>query len=243
MAQRVALIGSRGVANRFAFGGGLGDVDRLRPARLPSALRNITTIQPRIGVLHGINSMPGRRMASSIARTANVGARSHGAAGSSMPKWIPRRRLILIGTAAAAAGLGLVLYQIQQPAAQHNSFPTHLIPLHASARPSPPESRALVANSPVEAPITPISLLRVYIVEPLLTALRFLRLAFIFGPVIIASPMLLVGSNGSGHVGRRFRRHRRDDEENWGAVWWYSFLVKQMERAGPTFIKVSKNRV
>ena len=96
-----------------------------------------------------------------------------------------------------------------------------------------------MANSPSETRLTPLSVLRSYIIEPLLTALRFLRLAFIFGPVILASPMLLVGSSGSGHVSKRSRR-KQEDDENWGAVWWYSFLVKQMERAGPTFIKVRR---
>jgi len=27
--------------------------------------------------------------------------------------------------------------------------------------------------------------------------------------------------------------------DRWGAVWWYDFLVAQMERAGPTFTKAS----
>lgn len=30
------------------------------------------------------------------------------------------------------------------------------------------------------------------------------------------------------------------EEERWGALWWYGFLVKQMERAGPTFIKLGQ---
>jgi aarF domain-containing kinase len=39
--------------------------------------------------------------------------------------------------------------------------------------------------------------------------------------------MVLIGS----HDGRR-------DGERWGAIWWYGFLIRQMENAGPTFIKV-----
>jgi len=63
--------------------------------------------------------------------------------------------------------------------------------------------------------------------------------------------MLLVGPPGSGEPLRRRigngndwnekrRRWRFDakEGERWGAVWWYGFLVHQMQKAGPTFIKV-----
>jgi aarF domain-containing kinase len=52
-------------------------------------------------------------------------------------------------------------------------------------------------------------------------------LFFLFIPVIISSPMLLVGSP-----------EERLQGDKWGAVWWYDYLVVQMDRAGPTFIKV-----
>jgi aarF domain-containing kinase len=63
--------------------------------------------------------------------------------------------------------------------------------------------------------------------EPLLTARRFVYLFALFMPVIICSPMLLVG--------KPEKRYRGD---RWGAVWWYNFLVSKMETAGPAFIKV-----
>jgi aarF domain-containing kinase len=69
--------------------------------------------------------------------------------------------------------------------------------------------------------------LREHVWEPILTARRFAYLFFLFVPVIVSSPMLLVGSQS--------KRYRGD---RWGAVWWYGFLTKQMEAAGPTFIKV-----
>ena len=71
------------------------------------------------------------------------------------------------------------------------------------------------------------SFLRNSILEPLVTAGRFAYLFCLFFPVILASPMLLVGSTASELQGDR-----------WGAVWWYDLLVLRMERAGPTFIKV-----
>ena len=71
------------------------------------------------------------------------------------------------------------------------------------------------------------SSLRNSILEPLVTAGRFAYLFCLFFPVILASPMLLVGRAAPELQGDR-----------WGAVWWYDLLVLQMERAGPTFTKV-----
>ncbi|CDW98824.1 hypothetical protein, partial [Sporisorium scitamineum] len=78
------------------------------------------------------------------------------------------------------------------------------------------------------------------IIEPFGTGQRFLYLVVLFLPVILTAPMLLVGSRREKGR-RRGRRVRKDEEgDRWGATWWYSFLVKQMERAGPTFIKLAQ---
>lgn len=63
--------------------------------------------------------------------------------------------------------------------------------------------------------------------EPILTARRLVYLLFLFVPVLITSPMILVGLP-----------ERALGEDRWGAVWWYEFLTAQMQRAGPTFVKV-----
>jgi aarF domain-containing kinase len=70
--------------------------------------------------------------------------------------------------------------------------------------------------------------LDIYIWEPICTGFRFLHLVFIFVPVIATIPALWIG-----------RRDREKDNERRGTLWWYWFLVKSMERAGPAFIKVS----
>jgi len=72
-----------------------------------------------------------------------------------------------------------------------------------------------------------IVFLDVYLWEPLCTGTRFLHLVFIFVPVIATVPALWIG-----------RRQKNKDNERSGTVWWYWFLVKSMERAGPAFIKV-----
>ena len=88
-----------------------------------------------------------------------------------------------------------------------------------------------IIYSPYEADRSLLSrvglFLRNTILEPLVTAGRFAYLFCLFFPVIVVSPMLLIGTPARELQGDR-----------WGAVWWYDFLVMQMERAGPTFIKV-----
>ncbi|KAL1876346.1 hypothetical protein VTK73DRAFT_9525 [Phialemonium thermophilum] len=74
-----------------------------------------------------------------------------------------------------------------------------------------------------------VLVLDLYIWEPLCTAMRFLQLVVIFVPVIITVPAIWVGS----------RQHDRDNERT-GTLWWYGFLVKAMEWAGPAFIKLGQ---
>lgn len=69
--------------------------------------------------------------------------------------------------------------------------------------------------------------LDIYIWEPLCTGMRFLHLMAIFVPLIVSVPALWIGS-----------RDPKRDNERTGTLWWYSFLVKSMERSGPAFIKV-----
>lgn len=100
--------------------------------------------------------------------------------------------------------------------------------------PWPPPSasaRSLVILSPSEHRLSIVARLqtafRQNIWEFVLTAKRFIYLFILFGPVLITSPMLLIGKPEKSLRGDR-----------WGAVWWYGVLVSRMEAAGPTFIKV-----
>lgn len=100
-----------------------------------------------------------------------------------------------------------------------------------------------------------LNALNTYIVEPFGTAKRFVILLVIFLPVLLTMPMLLVGSRGVTSSRKRRGNHKDgtssaghrgdsyvdvDNEDRWGAIWWFNFLVKQMERAGPTFIKLAQ---
>src|SRR5579859_4637919 len=60
-----------------------------------------------------------------------------------------------------------------------------------------------------------------YIYEPIATGLRFIQLVCYFIPVIVTIPIIFLGG----------RDPSRDDERS-GTLWWYIFLVRQMERAG-----------
>ena len=70
-----------------------------------------------------------------------------------------------------------------------------------------------------------------YIVEPVLTAVRFLHLLVIFVPVIVTIPAIWIGP-----------RVKSRDGERTGTLWWYGFLVRSMERAGAAFIKVGAHQ-
>ncbi|KAH9486519.1 ABC1 family protein C21C3.03, mitochondrial [Psilocybe cubensis] len=99
------------------------------------------------------------------------------------------------------------------------------------ARPTiiPVSRRPRIVYSPNEERLSLRALLQTHLIEPLLTARRFVYLLLLFAPVLLASPMLLVGRPDPRLAGDR-----------WGAVWWYGLLVSRMEAAGPTFIKLSQ---
>ncbi|KAL3706698.1 hypothetical protein TMatcc_007711 [Talaromyces marneffei ATCC 18224] len=65
-----------------------------------------------------------------------------------------------------------------------------------------------------------------YVYEPIATGFRFLHLAIIFLPVLVTVPVIWIGS-----------RNPDRNNQRWGTLWWFDFLVKSMERAGPAFIK------
>ncbi|TFK94383.1 ABC1-domain-containing protein [Polyporus arcularius HHB13444] len=124
---------------------------------------------------------------------------------------------------------GFALYAIPTRRDNHNVFASpDLIPCAASREPleavimSPSESdRTLSARI--------ITFIRERILEPIFTAQRFVYLFCVFVPVLLATPMLLVGQPEERLAG-----------DKWGAVWWYDFLTSQMQRAGPTFIKLAQ---
>lgn len=66
-----------------------------------------------------------------------------------------------------------------------------------------------------------------YLLEPILTLRRLTHILLLFLPVAITVPIVFFGQ-------------KEDEDEKAGTLWWYDFLATQMERAGPTFIKVSK---
>lgn len=130
-----------------------------------------------------------------------------------------------------AAGVVAVLY-FRRPTRNDSAQTGHLIPVKEEAE----EPQFFVANSASERSYTIVELFKDYILEPLLTIVRFIHLALLFGPVILTAPMIFVGSPPRRKAGKPVA----EPEDNWGAVWWYGFLVKQMERAGPSFIKLGQ---
>ncbi|KDQ63288.1 hypothetical protein JAAARDRAFT_29306 [Jaapia argillacea MUCL 33604] len=148
----------------------------------------------------------------------------------------PLRRFALKRTAlwlVPVAG-GLTLYFAPQPQNLLQSIfsSPKIIPCPDESV-SPQSNVHHIIPSPAEPDQTLLArisrFLRDCILEPIQTGQRFIYLVFIFLPVMISAPMLLVGKPEPGLNGDR-----------WGAVWWYDYLVLQMTRAGPTFVKLSQ---
>ncbi|KAL4888544.1 ABC1 family-domain-containing protein [Aspergillus ambiguus] len=68
-----------------------------------------------------------------------------------------------------------------------------------------------------------------YIYDPIATGFRFVHLAVVFLPVILTIPAVWLGRRVQDRKGVRT-----------GTLWWYRFLVRSMERAGPAFIKLGQ---
>lgn len=68
-----------------------------------------------------------------------------------------------------------------------------------------------------------------YVYDPIATGFRLLHLAVIFIPVVVTVPAIWIG-----------RRVEARNNTRSGTLWWYRFLVKAMECAGPAFIKVGR---
>ncbi|KAF9454095.1 ABC1-domain-containing protein [Macrolepiota fuliginosa MF-IS2] len=143
--------------------------------------------------------------------------------------FIPRRHALWIIPVAG----GLTLYLLPTPKSLFPSIfssPT-LIPCPSPTQSQPRVNPTIFSPSESDRIIKAriVQLLQEHIWEPILTAKRFIFLFVLFVPVIITSPMLLIG-----------KPEKRLKGDKWGAVWWYGFLVYQMEGAGPTFIKLAQ---
>ncbi|WWD22772.1 hypothetical protein CI109_107265 [Kwoniella shandongensis] len=158
----------------------------------------------------------------------NGGGQSSKSEGTHDPR--PLRLVVMAGL-----GVGAIIYFRRRPV--HNDSDVDFIPVRPPTKIHPSTPAHLVASSPTEQPLTFIRVIRLYIIEPIATLIRFFHLAILFGPVILTTPMLLVGKPEKR---RKVGKPVAEEEENWGAVWWYGFLVKQMERAGPSFIKLGQ---
>ncbi|KAG8787715.1 hypothetical protein FRC12_015335, partial [Ceratobasidium sp. 428] len=137
------------------------------------------------------------------------------------PSSFPRLWLLL------PLGVGMMLYSRESPVEISAMFSSpHIIP-------SGTHPRLIMIDSPNEPRTSLLAQFREFlhsqIWEPIRTGFRFLHLLGIFLPVILTAPMLLVGPQEERYGGDR-----------WGAVWWYGLLVRAMQRAGPTFIKLSQ---
>jgi hypothetical protein len=131
-----------------------------------------------------------------------------------------RYRSHVVACAAAGLALGIVAAQPKYAVKQSSDGQT-VEPLDLEA----------LAEARKEPPLTLLRRLVHWIsnmLEPVMTIWRFCQLLLIFLPCIITLPLTLVGKP----VPER-------GNEPAGRIFWYDLLARQMEWAGPSFIKVS----
>ncbi|CAG8959652.1 hypothetical protein HYFRA_00001555 [Hymenoscyphus fraxineus] len=139
----------------------------------------------------------------------------------------PRRKgLVLAGTAASLSPVAFVQLSEEDNGGTDQTAEGRM--LEASRE----EIRKKVSedSSGIRRVVESIVLyLDLYIWEPACTGMRFLHLVVIFVPVILTIPAVWLG-----------QRQKNRDNERSGTLFWYWFLVKSMERAGPAFIKLGQ---
>lgn len=125
---------------------------------------------------------------------------------------------------------GVVLYSLPNQQSVVSSIFASSVVIPCNEKPKSPHPTIfspLEQELPIHQRILTFLVERVW--EPILTTTRFVHLFFIFIPVIVCSPMLLIGPPEA-----------QLDGDRWGAVWWYDLLVSRMQAAGPTFIKLAQ---
>lgn len=158
-------------------------------------------------------------------------------------------RALRIGALGLAGGVGILAYSMLQwrflrsskdaadigESKGHDVGPTASISTSASAFDETSSS-----SSPPPPPKSVVSrvwgAISLYVVEPVLVLKRFLVLAITFAPVVLATPLLVIGHR----ITYRDEDGHMVEGERWGTVLWYKLLVMQMERAGPTFVKLGQ---
>ncbi|WFD23827.1 hypothetical protein MEQU1_002521 [Malassezia equina] len=134
-------------------------------------------------------------------------------------------RLWAAGLATGAGILSFALLRSQ--GSEKNAYDQDALsmPEDSSSQPSSPKPRPTVGG-----------LVFTYLIEPILVFKRFLVLAFIFIPVLLTLPLIFMGK----HRVLKDKNGRSIKGERYGALLWYKVLVSQMERAGPTFVKLGQ---
>lgn len=147
---------------------------------------------------------------------------------SRQQSWLGRNRLLCIGsvTVGFALPLGLASPKLGQASPPPRTM--EQLMLDKSDQEREELSRPSGDRRPVVRVLQNIRVFLIdWIFEPIATGLRFTHLALMFLPVILAIPLAYIGP----------RRAERSCERT-GTILWYALLIKTLERAGPTFVKV-----
>ncbi|KZZ99471.1 ABC-1 transporter [Moelleriella libera RCEF 2490] len=177
---------------------------------------------------HAASAQPARHAASRLYHTRQVPWRGGGTGPSSSSSSTTRSRLFLRASAGAGALSAGAFIEISKQDNNGSQDTGELRMLEVSRE----EIRKAVGEDEhglFRAAHKIVLFLDLYVWEPISTGIRFLQLVVIFVPVIVTVPVMWFG-----------RRHPDRDNERGGTLWWYEFLVKAMELAGPAFIKLGQ---
>lgn len=146
-------------------------------------------------------------------------------------KWKPKSRILLASVNGAGLGAAafVQLAEKDSPGADGDDEGTLELRMLEVSRAEIAKTLSDDDHGIVKFGKSIVLFLDLYIWEPFCTGLRFLQLAGIFVPVLLSVPIIWFGS----------RQPDRDNERT-GTIWWYEFLVKGMEWAGPAFIKLGQ---
>ncbi|KAF9950263.1 hypothetical protein BGZ70_001446 [Mortierella alpina] len=201
--------------SRSTFGSARGGSARFIPSTRPIHIPHAPQLLPRRDctlLRKSLHSSARRPKSTTVAKDA-----SHCSSGVRPANYSPARIAMtaawpyVIPALATQGGLALFSRGIHLEAARDdNALPAQRIPY-------------------VKTEIYLEDLLEDYVLHPVLTIWRFGVLAVIFLPLILTAPAVFVG-----------KRNKELHDERSGTIWWYSLLVRHMELAGPTFIKLSQ---
>lgn len=191
---------------------------------LPMMALRRSCMSLRPGVQRHSSVLPGRIWQHSIHSSVHAATRQ--ATSRSIRYW----------AAGLAGGIGLMTYTLLRSSASRTNAVQDLSESTDTASPTSSSSTPKDEPPPASFAQSMWGWTVRYLIDPFFVLKRFIYLSILFLPVLLTVPLLFCGASSTvtddqGHT---------EERPGWGARFWFAFLVKQMELAGPTFVKLGQ---